>query len=175
MEAAMLSATPGHLIADPVLLRAIVGAVDSALTMCDTKVKCVGISSVPWRDPGTITGMIGVHGSVSGFITVNMAEKVATAVVSGLLQDRVSELSAQVVDGVGEVTNIIAGGIKSLLAGTAWGFGQVTVPSVIVGRNYQIAYARGIQYLAVVFEQQDSEALLFEDRLMQVAISLIQI
>jgi len=161
--------------ADPAQLKAIVEAVDSGLSMCDMSVKCVGVSTVPVREPGSITGMIGVHGNVSGFITVNMAEPVARTLVSGLLQDRFETLTHEVVDGVGELTNIIAGGIKKRLCSTPWAFSHVTVPSVIVGQNYQIAYAKGLQYLSVTFEHENVEALLLNDRLLQVAISLIRL
>ncbi len=175
MAVATESTWAGPSFVDPVLLKAIVGAVESALTMCDTRVHCAGITRIPWRDPGTVTGMIGVHGDVSGFITLNMAERVAVAAVSGLLQDRFDKLCHQVVDGVGEITNIISGGVKNGLAGTPWAFRHVTVPSVIVGHNYQIAYAKGLNYLAVSFEQEDAESVMFEDRLMQVAVSLIRL
>jgi chemotaxis protein CheX len=161
--------------ADPVILNAIVGAVESCLTMCDTEAKCVGVNSVPTKDPGTVTGIIGVHGDVSGFITVNMAEKVAMSAVGGLLQDDFDTLTHQVVDGVGEITNIISGGVKNGLSGTAWGFSHVTVPSIIVGQNYQIAYAKGLQFLSVTFEQENVEAVMLDDRLIQVAVSLIRL
>jgi len=162
-------------VADPVLLKAMVDSVDQALTMCDTSVRCVAVSSVPARDPGTITGMIGVHGQVSGFITVNMAEMVATAAVGGLLQDHFTSINVQVIDGVGEMTNLIAGGIKKCLAGTPWAFSHVTVPSVIVGQNYQIAYSRGLEYLCVTFEHRNDSAVMLTDRMLQVAISLLRL
>ena len=161
--------------ADPVLLKAIAGAVKSCLTMCDAEAECVGVNSVPTKDPGTVTGIIGVHGDVSGFITVNMAEKVAMSAVAGLLQEGFDTLTHQVIDGVGEITNIISGGVKNGLAGTPWGFSNVTVPSVIVGNNYQIAYAKGLQFLSVTFEQQNVETVMLDDRLIQVAISLIRL
>lgn len=161
--------------ADPVQLKAITDAVDSCLTMCDMSVKCVGVSTVPVRDQGCITGIIGVHGNVSGFVTINMPEPVAKTLVSGLLQDHFEVLTHQVVDGVGEIANIVAGGIKKGLFGSPWGFGNVTVPSVIIGQNYQIAYAKGLDYLCVTFEQQNVDALLLSDRLLQVAISLIRL
>jgi chemotaxis protein CheX len=163
------------LSANPSQLKAIIDAVDSCLSMCDMAVRCVGVSTVPVRDQGSITGIIGVHGNVSGFITVNMAEPVAKTLVSGLLQDHFEVLSHQVVDGVGEVANIVAGGIKKGLFGTPWAFGNVTVPSVIIGQNYHIAYAKGLEYLCVTFEQENAEALLLSDRLLQVAISLIRL
>lgn len=161
--------------ADPILAKAILGAVESCLEMCGVKARCVGLTTIPAREPGSITGMIGVHGDVSGFITVNMAEAVARSAVGGLLQDTCTALNAQVVDGAGEITNIIAGGIKKGLSGTKWAFGNVTVPSVIIGHNYQIAYARGLEYLCAIFEQDNSESVLLDERILQVAISLIRL
>lgn len=160
---------------DATILKSIIAGVENCLTMCDTSANCVGTSTVPMADPGTVTGMIGIHGNVSGFITVNMAERVALGAVGGLLQDHFTHLDAQVIDGVGEMTNIISGGIKNGLAGTTWQFSHVTVPSVIVGRNYQIAYAKGLQFLSVTFEHDDAEAFMLDDRLIKVAISMLRL
>jgi len=157
------------------LLRAMVGAVDGCFAMCNMQAQCVGVSSVPMRDPGRITGMIGIHGQVSGFITVNMSDQVAMKAISGLLDESFTQLTPQVVDGTGEMTNIIAGGMKNALSGTQWAFGHVTVPSVIIGQNYQIAYASGLEYAAACFEHKDQTTLMLEDRMLQVAISLIRL
>ncbi len=163
------------LVTDPVLLQAVHGAVENSLSMCDTTAKCVAVASAPLAEAGIVTGMIGVHGNVSGYITVNLAEKVATALVSGLLQEQFQTITHDVIDGVGEITNIIAGGIKKRLARSPWAFSHVTVPSVIVGRNYQIAYMRGLEYLAVTFEHENADVLMLCDRVFQVAISCIRL
>ncbi len=163
------------LSADPIMLNSLISGVDSCLTMCDTKASCVGISTIPTRESGKVTGVIGVHGNVSGFITVNMAEEVALAAVSGLLQEKIESLTPQIVDGVGEMTNLISGGIKMGLSGTEWGFSHVTVPSVIIGQNYSIAYAGGLNFLCAMFEHENKDTILLDDRLIQVAISLIKI
>ena len=162
-------------LVDPVLLSALVSGVTKCFTMCDTEVRCVGVSTVPTRDPEGVTGLIGVHGDVSGFLTVNMAEKAAISVVASLLEEQFDSLTHQVIDGVGEITNIMAGGIKNGLSGTRWGFRHVTVPSVIVGHNYQIAYAKGLEYVSVAFEQQNADAVMLDDRMIKVAISLIRL
>src|SRR6476619_4966733 len=86
--------------------------VSRTLSKCNFTARCVGISKIPAHEPGIITGLIGVHGKVSGFVTVNMAEAFALAAVGGLLQDNFEKLTSQVVDGVGEITNLIVGGIK---------------------------------------------------------------
>lgn len=165
----------GILATDPVLLKAISDSVASALTMCDTSARCVSVARVPTLEHGAITGMIGVHGQVSGFITVNMPERLARLAVGGLLQDRFDAVTNQVIDGVGEITNLIAGGIKKGLMASPWAFRDVTVPSVIIGKSYQIAYSRGLEYLAVTFEHETEEVLLIDDRLFQVAVSLIRL
>ncbi len=175
----MATVTPAAMLAqfdtNPVLSKAILESVGACLTMCDIQARCVGLATIPARDPGIITGLIGVHGAVSGFITVNLAEKVAVSAVGGLLQEEVRTLSSQVVDGVGEITNIIAGGIKKGLAGSPWALSHVTVPSVIVGSNYQIAFTKGFEYLAATFEHLNDEAMMLSDRLIQVAVSLIRL
>lgn len=162
-------------LVDDDLTRAVRGSVDNALNMCQTSARCVGLSSIPSRDAGLVTGMIGVHGKVSGFITVNMSKRMAITSVEGLLQDSFNELTSQVVDGAGEITNIIVGGIKSTLGGTPWSFSQMTVPSVIIGKGYQIAYAKGLEFLCATFEHDDPEAVMLDDRLMQISISLLRL
>jgi len=158
---------------NPKLFEAVRGSVESALEMCDTKIRCVGVSAMPTQESGIITGMIGVHGKVSGFVSVNMAERFVIAAVEGLLQEKYGKLCSQVIDGAGEITNIVVGGVKSALAKTEFGFTHITVPSVIVGQNFTIAYAPGLQYLTVTFEHCDADAIRLEDRMMHVSMSLL--
>lgn len=162
-------------IADPQLTDAVVTSVGKALRMCSLKAKLVGLSRVPSVDRGNVTGMIGVHGKVTGFITVNFSELMAVRAVEGLIQEKSGKLSAQVIDGAGEITNIIVGGIKSHVAGTSWTFSQITVPSVIVGRGYQIAFARGLEFMSATFEIEEESALMLDDRLLHVSASLLRL
>lgn len=162
-------------LTDPTLTQAILDAVKGALDMCGISARCVGISSVPSRDQGRITGMIGVHGKVSGFVTVNMAERFAISAVEGLLDEKFGDLTSQVVDGAGEITNMVVGGIKANISTSHWAFGQITVPSVIVGEGYQIAYAKGLEFVSAAFEHDDPEAIMLSDRLLQVNLSLLQL
>ena len=160
---------------EPVLLKGLIEGVNSGLSMCGVEAKCVGISRIPLRDAGDVTGLIGVHGAASGFIAVNMAEQVALKSVGGLLQDTFDRLTPQVLDGVGEITNIISGGIKKGLAGSSWAFSHVTVPSVIVGRQYEITYIRGLEYLCALFEYDLPDSILLRDRILTTSVSLIRV
>jgi chemotaxis protein CheX len=161
--------------ADPLLLESMTRGVESCMTMCNMQAKCVGVATVPTREPGPITGMLGVHGDVSGFVTLNMAEKVAMHAVGGLLQEKYEVLTPQVIDGVGEIANILAGQIKGHLSGSKWGFSRVTIPSVIVGKQHQIAFAGGLNFLCAIFEHTTDDTLMLDDRLLQVALSLMRL
>ncbi len=157
------------------LLDAVATSTGNALTMCGLTARCVGASMVPQQEAGIVTGMIGVHGNVSGFVTLNMSERFAIQAVGGLMQENFGkELNSAVVDGAGELTNMIVGGIKSNLAPTEWSFSSITIPSVIVGKGYSIAYARGLEFLTTTFEYEDPEAVLLEDRLFHVSMSLLR-
>lgn len=160
---------------DPVLAHAIAQAVKESLTMCQAETRLVGLSAVPVYEPGSVTAVVGLHGKVSGFLTFNTCEQVALNLAVGFLQEPMEKLNGQVIDCVGEIANLIAGGVKKRLSTTEWAFNSVTVPSVIIGHNYQIAYAKGIQYLAVTFEHHNTDALLLEHRLLQVAVSLVRL
>jgi chemotaxis protein CheX len=162
-------------IANPVLVQAVVSSVTKALQMCSLKCELVGMARIPAQERGMVTGMIGIHGKVSGFMTANFSEVLAVRAVEGLIQEKFGKLSNQVVDGTGEITNIIVGGVKAQLAGTAWAFAQITVPSVIVGRGYQIAFARGLEYLTATFEVEDEAAIMIDDRLLHVSLSLLRL
>ncbi len=161
--------------ASPELLHALLEAVDGGLSMCNAKTQWVGLTTVPTHNIGIVTGIIGVHGNASGFVTVNMAERFAIKAVEGMLQEPQDKLTPGVIDGVGEITNILAGGVKSCLAGTPWSFSHITAPSVIIGAGCEIAFAKGLTYLCATFEHLDPDAVLMSDRLFQISVSLLPV
>lgn len=157
------------------LFDAVVTSVPKALAMCGCKAKCCGVSTVPPKQEGEVTGLIGAHGRVSGFVAVNMTSRLAVHAVSGLLGETYTELSPQVVDGAGEVTNIIVGGIKSTLSHTDWAFSNITVPSVVVGDGYQVAFSSGLELLDVCFQVDNPEAIRSSDRMLHVGLSFLKL
>ena len=175
MVAAIASDNPTTLPVNEKLFRAISTSVEDALTMGGMTASCVGTSSVPVPGKGTITGLIGVHGNASGFVTVNAAETLAIKIVGGLLQDNFSALSAQIIDGFGELTNLIAGGVKARLSKSEFQFSKITVPSIIIGESYEIAYAKGLEFICMVFELNDPDAIMLEQRLLRVSMSLLRL
>ncbi len=107
---------------------------------------------------------------------MNSSETLAMKIVGGLLQDDFFRGSLpKSVDGFGELTNIIAGGIKARLSKSEFQFSKITVPSVIIGESYEIAYAKGLEFICVVFELNDPNAIMLEQRLLRVSMSLLRI
>jgi len=165
----------GAFAGDPVVIDSVIHGVQTSLTMCSAEAICVGVSSLPIRDHGNITAIIGCHGDVSGFMTLNLSEDGARSLVSGFLGDEFHKISPEVVDGVGELANLVSGGIKKGLSGTSWAFSSVTVPSVIIGHNYQIAYTSGLNFISVAFELPNTVTLMVDQRLLQVSLSLLRL
>ena len=157
------------------IVNALIASVENCLQMCDLKVRVVGVTRIPVQLPeASITGLIGLGGKCTGFISMAMPERVATLAVSGLLLEEHKAINAQVVDGVGEITNVIAGGIKTRLSNTPWTVNNITIPSVILGDSYNITYSKGIEYCGVTFEVDDPDTLTIHGRVFMVNTSLIQ-
>ena len=157
------------------LVNALITAVENCLQMCDLKVRVVGVTKIPVQLPNApITGLVGLSGKCTGFISLCMPERVATLAVSGLLMEEHKVIDAQVVDGVGEIANVIAGGLKTKLFNTPWMVNTITIPSVILGDSYNISYTKGIDYCGVTFEVDDPDTLTIHGRVFMVNTSLIQ-
>ncbi|MDR1291581.1 MAG: chemotaxis protein CheX [Planctomycetaceae bacterium] len=163
------------LAVNSLIVNSAITSVENCLQMCNLKMRVVGVSQIPIQFPNThVTGLIGLSGKCTGFISISMPERVAVAIVSGLSMESYKAINTQVIDGVGEITNIIAGGIKTKLYNTPWMINNITIPSVILGSNYQISYSKGIEYCSISFEIEDPESLTIQDRVFMVTSSLIQ-
>jgi chemotaxis protein CheX len=163
------------LTVNTLITNSIIQSVESCLQMCDLKMRVVGITKIPIHLPDApVTGMIGLSGKCTGFISLTMPNRVATLAVSGLSMEEYTTVNAQVVDGVGEITNIIAGGLKTKLYNTPWMINNITIPSVILGSNYNISYTKGIEYCGITFEIDDPETISIQNRVFMVNTSLIQ-
>ena len=157
------------------IVNSLIASVESCVQMCDLKVRVVGVTKIPVQLPDApVTGLIGLSGKCTGFISVSMPERVATLAVSGLLMEEHKTINAQVVDGIGEMTNVIAGGIKTKLFNTPWMINSITVPSVVLGNHYNISFSKGIEYCGVTFEVDDPDTLSIQERVFSVNASLMQ-
>ena len=173
-EHAVISEIKGFSL-NSLIINSLVTSVENCLQSCDLKIRVVGVTKIPVQLPEAhITGLIGLSGKCTGFIAISMPERVATLAVSGLLMEEYKAINAQVIDGVGEITNMIAGGLKTRLYNTPWTVNTITIPSVILSERYDISYSKGIEYCGVTFEVDDPDTLTIHGRVFMVNASLIQ-
>jgi chemotaxis protein CheX len=107
---------------------------------------CLKADAQPAHD---ITGIIGLSGRAIGTVAVSFEREVAFGAVEALLGERHSEIDAQVVDTIGEITNIIAGSAKARLDQFEM---SISIPSVIVGKNHCVQFPSNSSPIRVPFE-----------------------
>jgi len=81
-----------------------------------------------------VLSLIGLAGALIGNGALVCSAETACDLSSRLLCTEVSQIDEQVLDAVGEITNMIVGGFKNLLEPQV-GRMQMSIPSVIFGKN----------------------------------------
>lgn len=90
---------------------------------------------------GEVTGIIGMASdTVSGTMVVSFSEACILKIVSNMLMEEPKpKIDDEVVDAVGELTNMICGGAKAELAKLNHKFDLAT-PTMIVGKGVEISH-----------------------------------
>lgn len=87
---------------------------------------------------GEIAGIIGLSNGITGSCVVSFPQGLAKRLIAQFLKENEASVTdAMVLDGIGEVANMVAGCAKRLFAGTAYRF-DISTPTVIAGANTQL-------------------------------------
>lgn len=102
-----------------------------------------------------ITGVISLTGNVVGSVILSMDAQTAQAAVSNMLGDQV-EAEQEVVDGAGEITNMVVGMAKTELSNIGCDF-EISVPVMIVGKGSTIKHLslEGSSLTTIPFETEN--------------------
>lgn len=84
-----------------------------------------------------VSGLIGLSGTCQGMVVVSLGRATALKATGILLGDTPEELNSDVVDAIGELTNMIAGAAKGRLEEHQL---NISLPSVICGRHHSISF-----------------------------------
>lgn len=84
-----------------------------------------------------IASCIGFGGDIRGLIGVHCPLDVATGITGAMLGMEFDEITDDVKDAIGEIANMIAGGVKTGLAGSNKDI-QLAVPSTACGKSLRI-------------------------------------
>jgi chemotaxis protein CheX len=95
-----------------------------------------------------ISGVIGLSGEAQGSISLSFPQDVAIKVISSMLSAQINDKSPELIDGIGEIANIVAGNAKRGLSKYNL---SISLPNVILGRNHIIGSQSGVPTIIVPF------------------------
>ena len=95
-----------------------------------------------------ISGIIGLSGKAVGMVVLSLSDEVAMKATSAMLLCETTEINADVIDAVGELTNMVAGAAKAELAEYEM---QVSLPNVITGEEHDIRFPSNVTPICVPF------------------------
>ena len=100
------------------------------------------------------SGFIGVSGALQGSIVVSVDQDVAFAAAHSFLGARPNTINAEVIDMVGELTNMIAGASKDRI-----GIPGITLglPTVITGKQHTVSFANSAHVEILQFSSPHGE------------------
>lgn len=98
-----------------------------------------------------INGVIGLSGKAIGTVVVSLSRSVALQAATQMLMTPCDELNSDVIDAVGEITNMVAGGAKAQLAEYNM---SISLPNVFVGERTELHFPSDVHPITIPFETQ---------------------
>jgi chemotaxis protein CheX len=107
----------------------------------------------PYLNPNSnkldeISAIIGLAGDTRGAVVLSFSRITALKIVSKFADKEYTEVNNEVLNSVGELTNIIAGNAKRELEDYHI---DISLPGVIVGHKYEINWPKGIPVITIPF------------------------
>ena len=100
---------------------------------------------------GDITGIISMRSSkAKGVLTISFSESVILQIAHRMLGEPVSALNKEVIDLVGEITNIVCGNAKRILEAKGYDF-DMALPTVITGKGQTVNYTANTPIVIIPF------------------------
>lgn len=117
--------------------------VDATLNVVKTMASTEAVPGKPVkredsRTQGEISGLIGMAGEqLSGNMILSFEKSTILAIVNRMLMESYTEIDDEIVDAVGELTNMITGGAKRSLSESGYQFSMAT-PIMVVGKGTEL-------------------------------------
>ncbi len=86
-------------------------------------------------DQPRISSVVGFAGRLTGCLLLHFNPDVACSVAAALLGTKITSVDETVCDAIGEMVNMLAGGLKHHLSKNEEMF-KISIPSVIAGKDY---------------------------------------
>lgn len=96
-----------------------------------------------------VSGVIGLSGRAVGTVVLSFSKPVALKAASTMLMSDMEDLNDDVLDAVGELTNMVAGGAKAKLEQYRL---QLSLPSVVTGKGHAVHFPSEVTPIGIPFE-----------------------
>lgn len=101
---------------------------------------------------GDVSGVIGiVSESFNGSVVISFPERTFLKIMSSMLGEEYTKLDKEIIDGAGELTNMIFGQAKIVLNSKGYGI-KTAIPSVVTGKNHTLSAQTKGPVVVVPFE-----------------------
>ena len=116
---------------------------ESTLNVLQTMAQVKAIPEKPQRKKGDaanadVTGIIRMASAqVKGYLAISFTSAAIFDIAKRMLSEELTEIDGTVTDLVGEITNIVTGGAKQVLADQGYDIDMAT-PTVTTGKNHRI-------------------------------------
>jgi chemotaxis protein CheX len=110
----------------------------------------IGEPSITAEEKGTpdIIGVIGLSGTAQGVVALKFPVKTALTVIGKMIGTEFKGVDSSIIDGVGELVNIVAGSAKAKFPGHSI---SLSLPTVVRGSIYKLNNLGNTVWLTVPF------------------------
>lgn len=121
-------------------------------TMCGWKVEAGEARNVRESESRyDISGIVSISGSLNATVVVSLDKEIAFSAAEMFLGERPEKMNSDVVDMVGELTNMIGGSAKERCGMDGLTLG---IPTVVAGAGHYVAYESGLLLCHVPFNSE---------------------
>lgn len=103
-----------------------------------------------------ISAMIGLSGGLTAMLGIHCPEQVGLAIAGGMLGMELDEVDADVKDALGEIANMVAGGIKERLRSENIDL-ELAIPTAVAGKSYTISAPKGSNRVVIPFTLEQGQ------------------
>lgn len=109
---------------------------------------------------GDISGLLTVEGDLEATVAISFTEKSILGIVSAMFGDELTEINEEIIDAVGEISNMVAGQVTTKI-GELGKKVKVKFVEVVTGRNKEILHTEsGSHVVGIPFHTTKGKVLL---------------
>lgn len=103
-----------------------------------------------------ISAMIGLTGDLSAMMGIHCPEEVGLAIAGAMLGMELEEIDADVKDAMGEIANMVAGGVKERFSPENVNL-ELAIPTAISGKSYSISSPKSSNKIVIPFSVEQGQ------------------